>query len=111
MTWWQVILVSGLAAAGIVEAVRRWLWLAQRPSAKVRDAGLRTLAIAVGAGAGAVLGGVMLGLAGGGLSTAIAAAVKSALRRWGQTAPLPGSLGAEVDPEDGYGHGEPGPGE
>jgi len=110
MEWWA-ILVAAVAVAVLVQVVKAWLWLAQWPSARVRDVGLRTLAVLLGAIVGLVRGDVVAGLAAGGLSMPAFHAARAALRRWGQTAPVPWSIGAEPDPESGHGHGEPAEGE
>ena len=95
----MLIAVCGLAAGAIVEVLKRWLWVAQRPSARVRDAGLVTLAVTLGAVAGVVAGDVLAGLAGGGLSSALVAGGK----RWARRAGWAGV-------ESGGGPGAPGPG-
>lgn len=108
MDWWVVIIVAALAVAGVVEGVKALLWAAQWPSDRARDVLLRLLAVALGAVGGVIAGDVLAGLAGGGLSTTVYAAVSAAIGRWGRTAPVPwASTGAEPDSETGHGHGEP----
>ena len=102
MTTWETLALAGLAAGALVEVVRRWLWVAQRPSARVRDAGLQTLSVVLGGLAGAVVGDVLAGLAGGGLATSLVAGAHGWARRagWAGGTVEPGDGPGDVSPEE-----------
>ncbi len=96
----DTILVTGLAAGAVVEVVRRTLWAVQWPSARVRDVGLRALAVGLGALAGVVAGDVLAGVAGGGLSSALVAGGRAWARRAGWAAGGVGDGPGDVGPEE-----------
>lgn len=77
-------LLAALVAWVATEVARRWVVVTDWPSRRVRNAALRTLAVIVGAAAGAALGGALedvggwpwgtlAGVAGGGTCTLVIA--------------------------------------